>query len=111
MKDVFSAQRGCHRDTPDRHVQQRGVTVTPLPAEGGSMLLIKGMNVSARYLNQTVFIWRENGCNHYFPYACHKCQSEHPLFCFEHEAFCFSEVGCAALKGKMLLLKDKLSEV
>ena len=50
MKDVFSAQRGCHRDTPyrhvqqrgchrdtpDRHVQQRGVTVTPLPAEGGS---------------------------------------------------------------------------
>ena len=25
--------RGCHRDTPDRHVQQRGVTVTPRQAQ------------------------------------------------------------------------------
>ena len=51
------------------------------------------MECSARYLNETVFIWKETGCNRGFPDACHECQSQ---------------VGCVALKGKLLLLKDRL---
>ena len=66
------------------------------------------MEVTAGFLNQTVFNCKETGCNHGWPDACHKCQEQHPLFCFEHEVFCFSEVGCTALKGKLLLLKDRL---